>query len=193
VDHLVQEEMFQLRTNAQYKVDIVSLKSYCSNFSIVESFNAHSLTLYFEDVLIDPNLLTLHILCLNETRIRNVHLNSKIYNVLSQKFHILSCYDEHGIMVLYDDDESLIESATITNYGKIFTILLNDNTREALYIIAIYKPPTMQVSHFNSILESIVPKMPSHFPTIIIGNFNIEFFTKTNQSSKLQAFMNKYN
>ncbi len=35
--------------------------------------------------------------------------------------------------------------------------------------------------------------MPSHCPTIIIGDFNIDFLTKTNQSSTLQAFMNTYN
>jgi len=56
---------------------------------------------------VDPNLLTSHILCLNETKIKNVHLNSEIYNSLSRKFHILSCYDEYGIMVLYDDNVSL--------------------------------------------------------------------------------------
>jgi hypothetical protein len=28
---------------------------------------------------------------------------------------------------------------------------------------------------------------------VIIGDFNIDFLTKTNQSSTLQAFMNKYN
>jgi hypothetical protein len=99
--------MFQLRTNAQYKLAIVSLNSYCSKILIVKSFNIHFLTLHFEDVLVDSNLLASHILYLNETRIRNVHLNSKIYNVLSQKFHILSCYDEHGIMVFYDDNVSL--------------------------------------------------------------------------------------
>jgi hypothetical protein len=98
VNHLVQEEMFRLKTNAQYKLATVSLKFNRSKFLIVESFNTHSLTLHFEGVLANPNLLTSHILYLNETRIRNVHLNSKIYNALSQKFHILSCYDEHGTM-----------------------------------------------------------------------------------------------
>jgi hypothetical protein len=57
---------------------------------------------------VDPNLLTSHILCLNETKIKNVHLNSKIYNSLSQKFHVLSCYDEHDIMVLYEAQQSQI-------------------------------------------------------------------------------------
>ncbi len=51
----------------------------------------------------------------------------------------------------------------------------------------------MQLSHFNSILESIIQKMPSHCLTIIIGDFNIDFLTKTNQSSTLQAFINTYN
>jgi len=105
--------------------------------------NIHTLTIHFENVLVDPNLLASHILCLNETRIRNVHLNSKNYNVLSQKFHILSRYDEHGTAILYyDDNVSLIENTTITNFGAEFiTTLFNVNTREALYIIAIYKPP----------------------------------------------------
>jgi hypothetical protein len=49
------------------------------------------------------------------------------------------------------------------------------------------------MSHFNSILKNIVQKMPSHFPTIIIGDFNVNILTKTNQSSTLQAFMNRYN
>jgi hypothetical protein len=82
-------------------------------------------------------------------------------------------------MVLFDDNVSLIENTTITNFGVEFiTMLFNDNTREALYIIVIYKQPKMQVSHFNFILENSVQKMPSHCPTVIIRNFNIDFLTK---------------
>jgi len=171
--------MFRLKTNAQYKLAIVCLKSYRSKILIVEFFNTCYLTLDFENVLTNPNLLASHILCLNETRIRNVHLNSKFYNVLSQKFHILSCYDEHGTMVLYDDNVSLTKITTITNYGVEFiTAFFYDNTGQALYIIAIYKPLQMQMSHFNSILENIVQKMLSHCPTEIIGNLNIDFLNK---------------
>jgi hypothetical protein len=63
-------------------------------------------------------------------------------------------------------------------------------TQEALYIIAIYKPPKMQVSHFNYILEYIIQKMLSCCLIAIIGYFNINILTKTNQSSTV---MNKYN
>ncbi len=74
MDHLISKEMFQLKTNAQYKLAIISLKSYCSKTFIIESFNIRSLTLHFEDIFKDPNLLASHILCLNETRIKNVQL-----------------------------------------------------------------------------------------------------------------------
>jgi len=97
-------------------------------------------------------------------------------------------------MVLYHDNVLLIENTIIINFGVEFiTALFNDNTQEALYIIAIYKPPKMQLSHFNYIIKIIIQKLPSHCPTIIIGDFNIDFLTKTNQSSTLQEFMNKYN
>jgi hypothetical protein len=35
--------------------------------------------------------------------------------------------------------------------------------------------------------------MPSHCPIVIVKDFNIDILTKTNQSSTLQTFMNKYN
>jgi hypothetical protein len=58
VDHLVQKKMFRLKTNSQYKLAIVYLKSYHSIFFFIESLNTHSLTLHFEDILEDPNLTT---------------------------------------------------------------------------------------------------------------------------------------
>ncbi len=97
-------------------------------------------------------------------------------------------------MVFYDDNVSLIENTTITNFGaKFITALFNDNTQEKLYVIAIYKPPKMWVSHCNFKLESIIQKMPSHCLIVIIEDFNIIFLTKTNQASTLQTIMNKYN
>ncbi len=58
MDHLVCIKMFQLKTNSQYRLAILSLKSYCSKNIIVESLNTCSLTLHFEDILEDPNFTT---------------------------------------------------------------------------------------------------------------------------------------
>jgi hypothetical protein len=60
VDHIVQIKMFQLKTNSQHKLAIVSLKSYHSKKIIVEYLNTHSLTLHFENIFKDLNLTTIH-------------------------------------------------------------------------------------------------------------------------------------
>lgn len=45
-------------------------------------------------------------------------------------------------MILYDSIMFLIETIFITNLGvELINALFNKNTQEALYIIAIYKPP----------------------------------------------------
>ncbi len=104
-------------------------------------------------------------------------MNSKVYNVLSQKFHVWY-YDEHNTMIFCGDNMSLTKNATITNSSVEFiTTLFNDNTWETLYIIPIYKPPKMQVTIFNYILKNIIQKMPSHCPTVIIEDFKIYFLT----------------
>jgi hypothetical protein len=146
--------------------------------------------IYIENILVDSNLLASYFFVFFFFKF---HLNSKIYNVSSQKFHVLSCYDEHGTMALYDDNVLLTKNTIITNNSVEFIIaFFSDNTWKALYIIAVYKPPEMQVSHFNYILKKIIQKLPSHCLTIIIGDFNVNFLPKTNQLSTLQAFMNKY-
>jgi hypothetical protein len=89
VDHFVKKKIVSIKNKCTIQTVIVSLKSYHSNMLIVETLNIHPLTLHFEDVFAYPNLLASHILCLNETKIRIVHLNSEIYNVLSQKFHVM--------------------------------------------------------------------------------------------------------
>lgn len=70
-----------------------------------------------------------------------------------QKFNVLSCYDKHEIMILYDNNVSLTQT-TIRNFGVEFIIAhFNENTQESLYIVAIYKPHT----HTHSWIHAHVP------------------------------------
>jgi hypothetical protein len=46
---------------------------------------------------------------------------------------------------------------------------------------------------FIFILESIVTKIPTNYPTIIIGDFNISMLTNTIESITLQNYMNTHN
>jgi len=49
----------------------------------------------------------------------------------------------------------------------------------------------MQLFYFISILETILEKNPIDYPTIVIGDFNVNMLTNTSQSKTLQN-MNKY-
>jgi len=49
----------------------------------------------------------------------------------------------------------------------------------------------MQLFYFISILETILEKIPIDYPTIVIGDFNVNMLTNTSQSKTLQN-MNKY-
>jgi hypothetical protein len=60
---------------------------------------------------------------------------------INSKFQILSCYNEHGTMIRYDDNLSLTDNTTITHSRVEFiTALFNNNTHDAWNVIAIYKP-----------------------------------------------------
>jgi hypothetical protein len=48
VNTLVQKEMHQPRTIAQYELMFISIKSYYAKFVIIKSLNIHSLTLHFQ-------------------------------------------------------------------------------------------------------------------------------------------------
>ncbi len=74
---------------------------------------------------------------------QNIHTNQETYNVISQKFNILSCYDQHGTMMFYDNTMFLSQTTSTTNLGVEFMIIasFDKNMWEVIYIIAVYKPP----------------------------------------------------
>jgi DNA polymerase sigma len=73
--------MHCLKTTTQYEITIASLISYCKKFIIIQFLNTHPSKLHFQNILNDPNLFTLHILCLNETKIQNVQTHEEIDNL----------------------------------------------------------------------------------------------------------------
>jgi hypothetical protein len=80
-----------------------------------------------------------------------------------------------------------------TNLGAEFLIdVFNKNRQQALFIIAIYKPPQiLNTFFFISILKNIVTKIPTNCPTIIIRDFNINMLAYTTKS--ITYSMNTHN
>jgi hypothetical protein len=103
---------------------------------------------------------------------------------------ILSCYDQHGIMTFYDTNMFLSHTFSRKNSNiELLIVFFNENTLQVLYIIAIYQPPQMNTNFFISILEKIVTIFFTNYPTIIIGDFNINMLTNTIESITLQNYM----
>jgi hypothetical protein len=60
-------------------------------------------------------------------------------------------------MILYDDNISLTDNTTITHSRVEFIIaLFNNHKDDVWYVIVEYKPSKMQLSHFNSMLETFI-------------------------------------
>jgi hypothetical protein len=72
--------------------------------------------------------------------------------------------------------------------AKFITTFFNINTREALYIIAIYKPPQMFLKKFTSIPKIVSKELSANCPIVIIENLNINMLTIT-----LNNYTNIYN
>jgi hypothetical protein len=59
---------------------------------------------------------------------QNIHTNQEAYNVISQKFNILSFYDQHEIIMFYDNIMVLSQTTSTTNLGVEFiTTSFNKN------------------------------------------------------------------
>jgi hypothetical protein len=96
-----------------------------------------------------------HILCLNETKIKNIHIDPNNNIEMSKKIHFISCYDQHGIMVLYNKTMISSKSTTMTHFGvELISTTFNENIRQTIHIITIYKPPTLSIHHFINFLQT---------------------------------------
>jgi len=158
-----------------YKLTIPNLKFYEKNSIIIQSFNIHSLNLHFWEILVNQNLLSSHILCLNETKIQKICTYQEIYNtILSNKFNILSCYNHtvwwNGFFVKHNFNKKFKCKIHCRNFQWKYT---------KSYVIAIYKPPKLQVSYFIYTLEPILQKTLTNCPIITIGDFKIDMLTNT--------------
>jgi hypothetical protein len=96
-------------------------------------------------------------------------------------------------MILYDKNMFLSHTFSKTKSRVEFLVVFfNENTPQALCIIAIFKPSQMNPKIFISILENIVIKIPTNCQTIIIRDFNINMLTNTIKSTTLKNEMNTH-
>jgi len=89
-------------------------------------------------------MLPSHILCLNETRIQNIHTNQSILNALSKK-------KKSFVMLQWTWNNDTLWFNYVLNKNNLFNTFFNKNTQEAFYITVIYKLSQMQTNYLISI------------------------------------------
>jgi hypothetical protein len=141
VDVMVKEETNKLETKAKYELSLSILKNFQSLYLIIQFLSTRSLNQHYHDIISNPNLQASHILCLNETQIKSMEFEC-IVALTNQKFSILSCYDGHGIIMLYDANNTLHTHETYKKHGiEIIATTFNIDIKRAIHVVAIYKPP----------------------------------------------------
>jgi hypothetical protein len=66
------DEMSQFRFDAKYEISISILVNCWKDNIILQLLNIQSLNLHNNDAMVDPNLMAVDILCLNETQISSL-------------------------------------------------------------------------------------------------------------------------
>jgi hypothetical protein len=108
---------------------------------------------------------------------------------------MISVNGQNGIIIIiYDNFTTLSSHETFTSLrAKYIATTFNANTRKTICIITIYRPLTLLLSMFIIHLQKFLDLMPIFYPTIIIGDFNIDMFDRNStQPNELQSFMDQY-
>jgi len=97
-----------------------------------------------------------------------------------QVFNFVICYGGHGIIMFYDQNNTLNAHEAHTKNGiEIITTTFNFNTRRTIHILAIYKPLAIHIENFLQLLKCIYVKALDHCFTIFIGDLNVDMLENT--------------
>jgi len=93
-------------------------------------------------------------------------------------------YGNMGTMLLYNKHMNLYSTNTNVYLGsKIIIATFNNWSQHAIHVIAISKPPTLQLTHFFNALKQTMLSLPQKFPTIVWGEFNVNMLDNKNKDT----------
>ncbi len=121
VDKYISNEMHRLKTTTQWQLCVPYLQPFKQTHTIIQSLNTRSLSLHFQNIEMDHNLQTSHILCLNETKVKTQNKSSHQYSNHS-KYKSIVTYGSQGTMLLYDRSIVLDSCESIIIYGLEFIV-----------------------------------------------------------------------
>ena len=135
-----------------------------------------------------------NILCFQEIGIKDFEEVPQFINL--SKYKYIHNFDGHGLILLYDKN-MMCSSMTIDHLsGSEFIVAtFNEGHRKAIHVITLYRSHLTSILSFISCLEKLLCKIPLACPTVILGNFNIDFNKEIDKHKYLQVLhvcMSKY-
>jgi len=96
-----------------------------------------------------------------------------------QVFNFVICYDGHGIIMFYDQNNTLNAHETHKKMELKLLQQLLILTQRTIHILAIYKPLAIHIENFLQLLKCIYVKALDHCFTIFIGDLNVDMLENT--------------
>jgi len=137
IDKSVSIEMERLTSSARWKLLVPILKNIRHSHVIIQSININSLSRHHLNIQNDYNLQSSHILCFQETRIKDFEKISQYINLYKYKY--IHNFDRHGLVLLYD--KNMICSSTTINHhngSEFIATTCNEEHRNAIHVITLY-------------------------------------------------------
>ena len=140
----------------------------------------------------DHSMQTSHILCFQETRIRYAHDVDKYIDASRYKY--IHNYGGYGILMLYEHHINCASFYTMNcNVSELTTASFNLGTRNAIYVIIVYRAHSTNITLFVDHLHELVHKVPLECPIIILSDFNVDISHYSTQHYENKKFFHSMN
>jgi len=128
IDKCVSNEMQCLKITIQWQLCVPYLQPFRQTHTIIQSLNTRSLSVHFQNIEMNHNLQTSHILCLNENKVKTQNKSSHQYSNHS-KYKSIVTYGSQGTMLLYARSIVFDSCEFVTMFGSGFIVAsFNTNT-----------------------------------------------------------------
>ena len=151
-----------------------------ANTLMISSINCRSLKKHFTDISTDHDLLNSDIICCQETWINEEYDNLDQYEIENYRSHFINNGRGKGLAI-YVREQLSIEEEVNERFLQLAKIKSN-----LADIIVLYMSQAGNLNGLENILSQIIK---TDTPTIIIGDFNVNFLDEKTKSTR--SFLKK--
>lgn len=183
----VMQEYERLRTQAPLQMQLPVLQT-APHKLIVTAFNARSLHANIANIRNDTNLLQSNVLFILETWANQTDSDS-LYSLpdfaMDRSDNSSESFDArpHRGIIAYSKQCSLVVCNTVKHSAADIMSTTITTPYYALNVVAAYRSPQLPMHAFLKLLDRSMRKLPNNYPTVIIGDFNVDIKGMTSMTA----------